>query len=171
MDMIETMRRSEAVEIGLRNGHVVYGRFLGVSGRNFVLCDPDGAVVFVPSTDENLAYAKVVSADPEISRMLDRMYGNRPSRQPVDPQDDWREDPDPPRQQRAETWDPPRRVDQPLEPGRVDSQPVILSSIPSGRQTAIEEVKERHRHSNTFVSSQNAPRAAYRPRIQREDEE
>lgn len=169
MDMIETMRRSEAVEISLRNGHVVYGRFLGVSGKNFVLCDPDGAVLFVPFAEENMAYIKVVSADPEIGRILDRLYGDRPSRQPVDPNGGAQAGP------RYQDDLPPRRVDPPAaqdpQPGRVDVQPVILGGPPASRHAALEEVKERHRHSNTFASNQAAPRPAYRPRIQREDEE
>jgi len=165
MDMIETMRRSEAVEISLRNGHVVYGRFLGVSGKNLILCDPDGAVLFVPFAEENVAYIKVVSADPEISRMLDRLYGDRPSHQPVEP-------PEAQPGRRLQDELSLRRVDPPdPEPGRVDVQPVILGGLPANRHAAIEEVKERHRHSNTFGSSQTAPRPAYRPRIQREDKE
>lgn len=167
MDMIETMRRSETVEISLKNGHMVYGRFLGVSGKNFVLCDPDGAVVFVPSGEDNLSYVKVVSADPEISRALDRLYGSRPSHQPVEPNR-----PLDGGQQLDQEEAPARRVDPPRErvelpSGRVDVPPVILSGPPSSRQAAIEAVKEKYR-GNSFPSS---ARPAFRPRIATEGEE
>ncbi len=166
MDMIETMRRSTAVEMVLRNGHVVYGRFLGVAGKNFILCDSDGSVVFVPTAEENLAYVKVVSDDPEISRALDRMYGDRPSRRPVEP---------PPREQMGledQESMPPRRIDptdQSLS-NRVDVQPIIMSKPPTNRNAAIEEIKERHRHANSFGSSnQISPRPAFRPTIRNDE--
>jgi hypothetical protein len=146
MDMIEAMRQSEALEICLRNGHVVYGRFLGVFGENLVLRDSDGAMVFVPMGD-NLAYVKTISADPEIGRMMDRLCGERQLRQSIGSADA-RPQVDP------ASW-------------RSDAQPAILDAAPSSRRTVIEAVKERFRHSTSFAS-QAGP--AYRPRIDEEGE-
>jgi hypothetical protein len=159
MNMMEAMKQSEAVEISLKNGHVVYGRFLGVSDGNIIVCDPDGAVVFVPVGADNLSYVKIVSPDPEISRLMDRLFGARPSRRPV-------AEPAP-----APEPEAGRQLseDEIQSPRRVDVQPIILAGPPSNRQAAIEAVKEKFRHGTSFASP--ATRPAFRPRIETEDEE
>lgn len=126
LDMIKAMKDSEAVEIGLRSGHIVYGKFREFVEARFIVSDPEGSLVFVPAGDSNIAYVKLVAADPEISATMDRLYGKRESIP-------------------EEEEPPPRRVDVP---------PVILSGVPPGRQSAIEQVKEKYRHNTEFTAKQ-----------------
>lgn len=123
MDMTEALKGSEAIEIGLRSGHVVYGRFKRMLGQWLVLSDPDGQLVFVPADEPNIAYIKLVAADAEIGAAMDKADAERG--------------------QPPEGEQPSRRVDVP---------PVILPGAPSGRHAAIEEVKERFRHNTSFTS-------------------
>lgn len=156
LDMIETMKESEAIEIGLKSGHVVYGKFRGItSGRYedngtivesnsyFIVRDPEGQLVFVESSGANIAYIKLVAADPEISATMDRLYGKSPQKSTV----------------LDEEEPPPRRVDVP---------PVVLSGAPTSRVEGgrIEEIKEKFRHSTSFTSQ---IRPAFRPRIETDD--
>lgn len=143
--MLKEMVESAAVEIGLRNGHIVYGQCQGITtdealGCHFVVLDPNGAKVFVPVERDNLAYIKLVPPDPEIERALG------PQRETA--MDD--------------VLEPP--------PRRVDAEPIIMSGAPPSRVggSRLEEVKERFRHNTTFASNQ---RPAFRPRIQVGDEE
>lgn len=152
LNVIKAMTESEAVEIGLKSGHVVYGKFKGTTGGGredngmvvesnscFIVCDPEGQLVFVDSSSANVAYIKLVAADPEISATMDRIYGKVPKPTVLD-----------------EEEPPPRRVDVP---------PVILGAAPTGRLEGgrVEEIKERFRHSTTFTSQM---RPAFRPRIE-----
>jgi len=139
LDMINAMKESEAVEIGLRNGHVLYGKFKEVLGTHFVLRDPEGSLIFIPVDEGNIAYIKLVAADPEISAAMDKAYGKQ-VQPPIFPEEE----------------EPPSR--------RVDVPPIILSGVPGGRLTDIEQVKERWRHNTSFAVSQTRP--AFRPRIQ-----
>ena len=104
------------------------------------------------SGTDNLSYVKIVSPDPEISRVMDRLFGARPSRRPVvEPTPE----PEP---------ELPRTEDETQSPRRVDVQPIILAGPPGNRQAAIEAVKEKFRHNTSFASP--ATRPAFRPRIE-----
>jgi hypothetical protein len=147
--MLREMKNSAAVEIGLRNGHIVYGRCQGIVsdetlGSFFVVLDPNGATVFTSIDRDNIAYIKLVPADPELEMAL----GQQQPRQRENAMDD---DSEPP-------------------PRRVDVEPLILNGPPPSRVggNRLEEVKERFRHNTTFSSNQ---RPAFRPRIQIGDEE
>ena len=72
MDIMDYIKASEAVEIGLKSGFVMYGRFAGVSGPYLVLSDPQGDKVLVPIAETNIAYIKLVGADPEIKATMDK---------------------------------------------------------------------------------------------------
>lgn len=143
-NMIDVMKESEAVEIGLRSGHVLYGRFKELVEGRFLVRSPEGELVFIPADDGNIAYVKLVAADPELSSTIDKLYGKGPaSAAPFVPEEEEL---------------PSRRVDVP---------PVILSGSPPSRQTDIEQIKERWRHSTSFTVSQTRP--AFRPRIQTDE--
>jgi hypothetical protein len=141
--MIDAMKESEAVEIGLRSGYVLYGRFKELIEGRFVVRSPEGELVFIPADDGNVAYVKLVAADPELSATIDKLCG----KQTVEAVSAIPEE------------EPPSR--------RVDVPPVILSSAPAGRQVDIEQIKERWRHNTSFTVSQTRP--AFRPRIQTDE--
>lgn len=145
-NMIEVMKESEAVEIGLRSGHVLYGRFKELVEGRFLVRSPEGELVFIPADDGNIAYVKLVAADPELSSTIDKLYGKGPATvASFVPEEE----------------EPPSR--------RVDVPPIILSGVPSGRQTDIEQIKEKWRHNASFTISQTRP--AFRPRIQTDEED
>jgi len=74
MDLAKIMSNSEAVEIGLRSCNVVYGRMEGtaeIGGKDwFMIRDSDGVMIMVPASYDNISYIKLVSADPDICRIL-----------------------------------------------------------------------------------------------------
>jgi hypothetical protein len=140
LNMIEIMKSSEAIEIGLRSGHIMYGRFKDIADGHFIMISPEGETIFIPADDSNIAYIKTVSADPEISANMDKLYGKAQS-------------------SIIEEEEPPSR--------RVDVPPVILSKAPERRQTNIEQVKERWRHNTNFTAN---ARPAFKPRIESEED-
>jgi hypothetical protein len=156
MEMIKEMEASEAIEIGLRSGHVLYGRFRGVSEGRFIVFDPDGAILFVPADEGNVAYVKLVPPDAELSAVMDKVRGGRQSPFPAGAQ------------------------------VRTDAVPVVLGSVPHDRSSAsqaveaarsrLESIKERYRHTgNSFREGrQDRPellRPSYRPTIQADPDE
>jgi hypothetical protein len=143
-NMIDAMKESEAVEIGLRSGHILYGRFKELIEGRFVVRSPEGELVFIPADDGNVAYVKLVAADPELNTTIDKLYGKRTTEAvSAIPEEE----------------EPPSR--------RVDVPPVILPGAPTGRQVDIEQIKERWRHNTSFTVSQTRP--AFRPRIQTDE--
>lgn len=158
MDMIKEMEGSEAVEVGLRSGHVLYGRFREIADGRIVMFDPDGAVLFIPMDGDNIAYVKLVPPDAELSATINRLNVGRGVQLPMG----------------VQGAPPPRQ-------SRVDTPPVILGNIPHDKTAALqavaqararlESVKERYRHAtNSFKEAQQDLRPAYRPTIQVDDE-
>ena len=82
MEMENRMSKGEAVEIALRGGHIVYGKFIGVCEEFYVIRTPEGDLTYVPSDQGNLAYIRVVMPDTDLSRAMGSLEG-RPCRVPV----------------------------------------------------------------------------------------
>jgi len=153
MDMLKEMSGSEALEIGLRSGHVLYGKFREMVDDKIVMSDTDGAILFIPTNNDNIAYVKLVPPDAELSATINRLNADRRVSLPIGQEN---------------------------SQGRVDVPPTVLDGLPHDRSTAkqaveqararLESVKEKYRHANnSFKESAKGLRPAYRPTIQIDD--